>query len=538
MRTIHKYDHRVIVDTLLSIDCARSLTCLIMYRAGEFEQLVSLVFNPFDYNNERDARDSLFCTELLRKHEDLPTNIDKILAADQVFLAAEEACKVTNERLRRSNSFASQLMLASWKIADVLGEFNAEEWVDSSGWGPGATLGLPRRRANTYEKFHYENEATKPLWNLLKPLWSTMFPTWLVSPRIVEGNKVIQVPKNAKTNRTIAIEPSLNLYFQKGVGSMIRRRLRKFGVNLNDQTANQSYAQIGSIRSQLATVDFSSASDTISSFLVLDLLPQKWFKILDILRSPRGVYKDSLIEYEKFSSMGNGFTFELESLIFWALAKACVPRDHPLYSSISVYGDDVIIPSEFIDSYYALCAHCGFTVNVKKSYSSTYYRESCGKHYWNGSDISPIYMRRFLAPKGKPLELEAMKYHNRLVEYSSRIFSGYARDRRFCSLISFLYFKDRKIHCPIGYGDIGWVRSFEEFSPRFSRKLFSYYSTCISPISGKLEVDSHALLLTRLCEIGSDTDMSLNNSLLSVRPGCFRKNQVTFPSWPSLGCWL
>lgn len=502
MNRVPAYDYRVVESFLVSLDCPRSLTVLIMLRESEFDQIVSLGFNPLDYNSVSSARDSLAATELLRKHEDLPTNFDRKSLAFQSFLEAEERCKQTNERLRASNSHAAVLYRAQRKIADVLGEFDAGEMFDVSGWGPGSTLFIKRARASTSNKFRQKAEFTPGLFVFARSLLNTAYPKWQFSPVISKTNKVITVPKNAKTDRIIAVEPSVNLFLQKGIGTMIRRRLKRFAVDLNDQSVNQGLARIGSSTNELATVDFSAASDTIAYLLILDLLPFKWFQVLDVVRSPSGYIKelDKIVEYEKFSSMGNGFTFELESLIFWALAHACVPDDHPLKDKINVFGDDVILPSECVPLYREICDYCGFTVNMKKSYSSSYYRESCGGHYWNGVDITPIYNRRYLkSRKGT----EAMRFHNRIVEYSTRTIGTGFRDTRFRSCIQLLwnsrdpFLKD--CVCPAGFGDLGYIRSFDEATPVFNRKYQrGWFGRTCQEISGKEVEDDESLLLSRL----------------------------------------
>jgi hypothetical protein len=89
---------------------------------------------------------------------------------------------------------------------------------------------------------------------------------------------------------------------------------------------------------------------------------------------------------QKFSSMGNGFTFELESLIFWALSKS-------VSDFVSVYGDDIIVDSTCRDRFVDLFRFCGFTTNESKSFWSGPFRESCGKHYFQGTDVTPIYQK-------------------------------------------------------------------------------------------------------------------------------------------------
>jgi len=130
------------------------------------------------------------------------------------------------------------------------------------------------------------------------------------------------VPKSAKTDRSIMIEPLLNTFVQKGIGSYLKGRLLKAGCNLYDQSINNSLARKGSKDGTLATVDLSSASDSIAYSVVLDLLPVDWMNFLTAWRTGHVVYDKKRIDFEleKFSSMGNGFTFELESLIFYTCA--------------------------------------------------------------------------------------------------------------------------------------------------------------------------------------------------------------------------
>lgn len=542
MNRVPAYDYRVIEQFLISLDCPRALTILILVRNSEFDQVVSQTFNPFDYNDVESARCALLATELLRKHEDLPTSFNREEIALQSFLDAEQQCRDTNERLAASNSHVELLFVAQRKIAEVLGHFDAEEMFELGGWGPGSTLYIKRARASIPNKFRQKQELTPRLYRLLTRCFCAYFPNWQPKYELTSANKVITVPKNAKTDRTIGVEPSLNLYFQKGVGSMIRRRLAKFAVDLNDQSLNQDLALQGSLDGSLATVDFSAASDTISYQVILDLIPFKWFQVLDILRSPSGYMRDKTkVYYEKFSSMGNGFTFELESLIFWALAKAVVPKNHPSYNKINVFGDDVIIPSEYVSIYMELCAYCGFTINSKKTYSSSYYRESCGAHFWNGTDITPVYLRRFLG------KTEAMRFHNRVVELSRRTVGHGFRDKRFRGCINLLWNSRpnelTRTTCPIGYGDLGYIRSFDEESPRFNKAFQrGWFSKCYLEYSGSQEEDDEALLQGRLYSLwkqGEHTsDVSLGNKVTYSLRKFHKVKTLWFPDWPCLGSWI
>lgn len=542
MNRVPKLDYRVVIEFLSSLNCPRALTVAIMLRYEHYKDIVSLSFNPFDYNDLEDARCSLAATELLRKHSDLPTSIDKSAVAYESFFAAEEACKVTNDRLRNRNDFAGLLFVASRKISNVLGDFAPDELIEFAGWGPGSTVAIKRREASATNKFRQDAELTPALYRLLKPWFRSQFPHWDTNFREYEGNKVITVPKNAKTDRIIAVEPSLNLYFQKGIGTMIRRRLHRFGVDLNTQLVNQELCALGSRTGSLATVDFSAASDTISYQLVLDLLPFNWFQVLDVLRSPRGYVNKELIEYEKFSSMGNGFTFELESLVFWALAKACVPETHPNYKDIVVFGDDVIIPSDYVPLFDELCTFCGFTINRSKSFDSSYYRESCGVHYWNGVNITPIYNRHYLVKD------EVMRFHNRVGELSRRFIGCGFRDTRFRACMKILSdaCKAYSPRVPEGYGDIGLVTSFDEVCPVYDRAYQrGFRCRAIISLSARVYEDDDSVRLAALYHLMkrdgvdrmSDHIPEGNRISYSSRGRRIVKT-IWLPDWPCLGSWI
>jgi hypothetical protein len=91
--------------------------------------------------------------------------------------------------------------------------------------------------------------------------------------------------------------------------------------------------------------------------------------------------------------MGNGFTFELESLLFYTIVRA-VAYFTGTPGVVSVYGDDIICPQEITSLVIWALEYFGFQVNTEKSCIDGPYRESCGGHYRNGYDITPFYIRK------------------------------------------------------------------------------------------------------------------------------------------------
>jgi len=263
------------------------------------------------------------------------------------------------------------------------------------GFSGGASTSRNRTDSHPARKFVGKADATENAWSIFELILDEM-PGWPFDKadlRIVEGNIMFTVPKKTDIDRCACKEPDLNMFMQKGLGGEIRRCLKRVGIDLNDQSRNRNLAKRGSIDGSLATLDLSSASDSVTSSLVFLLLPTPWFTLLDALRCENTWIDDELHRNEMFSSMGNGFTFELESLIFWALAKATAYfRGIP--GVISVYGDDIICPTDMAQDLVWVLSMFGFQSNIDKSFIEGPFRESCGGHFHNGRDITPFYLRK------------------------------------------------------------------------------------------------------------------------------------------------
>jgi len=217
--------------------------------------------------------------------------------------------------------------------------------------------------------------------------------------KVVEGNRITFVPKDARTERSIAIEPAINLMLQLGVDGYIRSRLKRYDIDLDDQEKNQVMALQGSLDPSLrgyVTLDLAMASDTISLKLCEKLLPWQWYRYLCAIRSPKGTIGDETIEYSKISSMGNGFTFVLESAIFAALSFGAIKAQSgscDFKRDLSVYGDDVIVRQDVSDLVVRTLNNAGFTINTEKSFFKGPVRESCGSDWILGKPVRPVLLK-------------------------------------------------------------------------------------------------------------------------------------------------
>lgn len=200
------------------------------------------------------------------------------------------------------------------------------------------------------------------------------------------------VPKTALTDRFIAKDQVVNLAYQAGVHTHIVDQFSRFGFDFESAQQRHRALVIGaSFDRQLATIDLSSASDTLLLYLVQQLVPAGWYEIFSSLRSPRIKYPDEENSRELLmaATSGNGFNSALQTVIFMAIAMATTRN---VYTSmppdISVYGDDIIVPSTFFHSTIKVLKLFGFIPNQKKSFGpDDPVRESCGVEAIDGVNV-------------------------------------------------------------------------------------------------------------------------------------------------------
>lgn len=404
------------------------------------------------------------------KLEFIDIGVDREKAAVKAFWEAEALCRETNEcfRLYESGSFCIEpdvsavLHSAARKISRVLGDVPTFSDL-AYRFGPGATTLTKKRDASVVGKLHdgiscseellpYASRILEELPHL-SDLHTTSSRsdedgTVVNSVSIVITNDVVNfVPKNAKTFRSVTVGGSLNVMVQLALGDHMSKRLAAFGIDLRDQSINQEWAQVGSIDGSMATLDLSMASDTISTGLVSHLLPLDWVIALDACRSSKVELHGKTVVLEKFSSMGNGYTFPLESLIFWALASSCSSDGYA-----SVYGDDIIVETEAVPLVKRVLRACGFKLNIEKSYWAGSFRESCGADYHKGIDIRPYYQKSLVSGS------ELFKLHNFYVRRKEHMMALRVK--------AYLH-PDLCIYGPDNYGD---GHLLGDWKPRFHKK--------------------------------------------------------------------
>lgn len=416
MRTRIKRSHALGEKAQLPLLVQRAL---LFGSDGEVDSSLLDVSRAFAFSsdNASEFSDWYLRAECLSKYQTPGSSDRRHNAACLKFWDAERVCADSNSRLvdvynkTGNSSYRSTLLRARALIGSVLGRFDLNEFIELSGFGPGASTSLRRKSSSQQNKWELSTHITAeaiPYYSAFRK-WSSV-----PLPEITQvyGNRVTTVPKSFKTDRIIAIEPDWNMFFQKGIGRMIRRRLQRHDLLTPDaQVLNQNLARHGSLTGSYATLDLSAASDSVSMALCEALLPEDWLRHLMALRSPVGELDGQFVNYEKISSMGNGYTFELETLLFYGLSRA-VSEKEPV---VRVYGDDIIIHSRYASHLTDVLSFAGFSLNSSKSFWDGPFRESCGGHYFNGQDVTPFYLRR--SPETVS---DVIVLHNSVLEWHSR----------------------------------------------------------------------------------------------------------------------
>jgi hypothetical protein len=222
--------------------------------------------------------------------------------------------------------------------------------------------------------------------------------------------RLISVPKNSTSNRTITVEPVLNQFVQQGLNTILRDSILKCDIlrlclALSDQSKNQQLALEGSRTDKWATIDLKAASDLLSVKLVkLVFDSHEEFLIHAInCRTPTVDNTKCIVEIGKFAGMGNALTFPVQSVVFATIAIAAILDMKQIRASkrnmmhaarhIRVYGDDIIIASKYAHQVVSWLSLFGLTVNGTKSFLAGNFKESCGVDAYRGVDITPLYIK-------------------------------------------------------------------------------------------------------------------------------------------------
>lgn len=243
----------------------------------------------------------------------------------------------------------------------------------------------------------------------------------------IEYSKLLFVPKNVKTARSICMEPTPYMYFQQHYAAVLTHMINTSYlsniVTIHDQTPNQIWSEYGSWSGNVDTIDLSSASDSVRLDVVKDIFPKHILFFLLATRTSKVLTPDSRIRsVKKYAPMGSALCFPVQCIIYSAIvvqASLAYLYNKDIWYRFSpgeianylrsvgrlgtyqvspirlepprVYGDDIICDSRVTENVLHVLRSLGFSPNDSKSFrGSQSFRESCGKFYWEGCDVTPV----------------------------------------------------------------------------------------------------------------------------------------------------
>jgi hypothetical protein len=291
--------------------------------------------------------------------------------------------------------------------------------------GPGATA--DRRHGNAkYRQCTWPRRLEKwfpmELYLLPTPLYEEELAVVdILDPEAEIPVRVISVPKTLKTPRIIGVEPTAMQYAQQSLLPLFLEEIKRSHLDsflgFDDQTPNQEMARDGSLNCDLATLDLSEASDRVSNRLVQEMMGMRGplYQATQACRSRKAdVPGYGVQRLAKYASMGSALTFPIEAMVFLtivvigiekALNRQITKRDlRALRGKVRIYGDDIIVPVEYVHSVVDALHTFGMKVNVRKSFWNGKFRESCGKEYYDGEDVSIVRVRQVLPTRRRHVQ--------------------------------------------------------------------------------------------------------------------------------------
>lgn len=377
--------------------------------------------------------------------------------------------------------------------------------------GPGASVGA--RGFDFYTKLFSSplSMTSASLYKAYKGyIWN--FPEWSQAdivreaefggPVVVSGNRLSFVPKSVDISRTISVEPLLNMFYQLGVKEILERRLNAaFGIDLaGQQRKNRELARLGSLSDgddSFVTIDLSSASDSMSLKMIRSVFPPNVVGWFELLRSPKCTLPNGeQVVLNMVSTMGNGFTFPLQTILFTCVVIAAYrmsnrPIRFPYgnnLGNLGVNGDDIICEKQVSRLVIRLLEILGFQVNRDKTFVEGPFRESCGHDYYRGQLVRGVYVKTLSDPASRYALINALNLWSARVGISLPTTVGYL-----LSTVRFLPVPlwenvDAGIRVPFHY-----ARSITGRSKRYQSILYE----CLVPLRTVIRISDDRLHVPR-----------------------------------------
>lgn len=379
------------------------------------------VVNPWPGISSRQFAALALRSSLLKKFEDIQAS-DADVKALQKFLEANERCSRFLDFDRDEITEIEEIGLGEFSSAFSSFFYYDHDTPILSTYDVCANVGVgPGSSIKATGQSYYHKVAASPMSGTSKSLY-LLYKEGVAAKyhlehevestrsqlcgefALVQGNSLSFVPKTSEISRTICTEPLLNMMFQKGIASVFESRLEeRYGISLKIQPdKNRALAKIGSEDGSYGTIDLASASDSISLGLLRKCLPKSILTWLMRTRSPCVTLPDgSELPLQMVSSMGNAFTFPLQTILFASVVVGAYrslgitpifPHGKTI-GNFSVFGDDIVVRKDAYWLVVSILKRIGFLVNDDKSFNTGPFRESCGADFWSGFPVRGVYCR-------------------------------------------------------------------------------------------------------------------------------------------------
>lgn len=325
--------------------------------------------------------------------------IDKFMEEQLYFSSHTVLPEIGYRVLQKARSIAKR----------ILGAYSPEETIIHGRFGKKSSVGCPLALAyvdwklSTPAAFTSSSECSK--WFLSKVVDSDPLLRDVVTPVLKKldecnlGHESLHlnlVPKNWKTHRPITPLTLLSLFYSFGYGFQVTEALKREGIDIaKQQHRHRRWIEQYSVDLTHATADLSSASQSLTTWLLNRILPREWYCALKPTLTHQITYTSDGVDGQAYTEsvlpMGNGATFPVETLVFYSVLKA-IQELSGVKGRVSVFGDDLIYPSGMHKFVKTLFPMFKFVLNSDKTFVESHFRESCGSDFFRGVDVRAAFL--------------------------------------------------------------------------------------------------------------------------------------------------
>jgi hypothetical protein len=344
------------------------------------------------------------CLVFCYKAEYEPTN-EQQEAAEKQFLETEEAVGFWNSHFSAS---VPDVMFRTARqiLSRVIYKTDWANIIPSHGPGAVYPSRIPSEKSNfacSYRPISEFYDITY-YWGMTGMFHSAML-SYMNNGTVLEEKddivcNLISVPKDSRGPRLICVHPAEAIWIQQGQRRLLEKAIAhdpvvSKSIVLDDQTVNGQKALLASIDRRYTTIDLKEASDRLGTSLIEFLLGNS-YDIVSCARATHVNVNSVVHRLEKWAPMGNCLTFPIQSLVFYSLVRAGIRCLYGIdCTDIYVFGDDIVVPSQFYDGAMRGLIPAGLIPNVTKTFRHGFFRESCGVDAYHGINVTPHRLKKW-----------------------------------------------------------------------------------------------------------------------------------------------